>query len=244
MATMQRVTTDQEGVAWLPPLRPGRVEVTARAEGYVPMGEAVEKDVEEEAEGHLDLTLEPLGEMVSLRLRLPSGAAAEGAEVALVDGAGSIFLERRADAEGLVALPRNRPALALARHPQTAFDWRLWDPSKVEEGSVWGLALSPGPLRVRVMDPWGKDPSPRARIVLWCEGTLLADAALFWLTHTRPMADPAGYWHIERPPLRPLGIVAWGMGAGSGTSAMTSEPLATFLSPPFPELVEIRALDR
>lgn len=241
MAVMQRSETDPKGIAHLPPLRPGHLEITASSEDYRPMDQPLVVEILPEVrKGRFEVRLEPFGERAEVRVLLPSGQPAVGARFALADTGGKLIFETTSDAEGLVFPPLTGLGLtALARHPMSAFRISSWPPNS--EGDItWQLGPRAAPLRVRVVDAAGV-PMTHARVGLRLDGVLLTGRPLYWLTGERPMADATGHWSATNLPNGPLAIVAWGSGShtpGAPTLAAMAEPLV----PPWPELVEIMAV--
>ncbi len=246
MAVMQQVECDDEGMARLPPLRAGELEARAFADGYAHMQDpTIMAIVEGVDEGELEIALDPLGESIDLRLRLANGIVAENARVALVDSLtnDSILFESTADSAGKVSLPRDRRGVVLVRHPHGAFLVRSWPPDGHREVTEWVLpAASDRPFIVRVYDVGGKDVVGRAGITLWVDGWRLSGRALAWLTETRGYADDHGFWSAKNLPLQPVVILAYSFHERSTAATGSWDMLATEVDPPWPEVVEARAL--
>jgi hypothetical protein len=191
------------------------------------------------------IVLEPLGETGALRLLLPNGAAAGGAEIQLVDSlaSGMALFSSRADPEGLVRIPRSRAGYLLAKHPATAFLVREWLPQEGEV--VWSLpAAADRPLTIHVKDSSGKNAAPRAELALWVGGRRLTGGTLFWLVGAPPNADQNGFWTAKNllPP-GPLAVLAWGRRVANDARAGTLDTQATAVPYPWPDPVEVRALE-
>jgi hypothetical protein len=244
----QSVVADETGVARLPPLRQGKVEIGASAEGYEELLKPVEAEVLDQSTAQeFIVRLQPIGSTESLRLRLPGGGPAAGAEVLLVDSlaTGNALISAQADAEGRVDLPRNRAgSVVLIRHPQTAFLVREWLPHDGEDEVVADLPQAAGlPLLVAVKDASGERPDPQAGVALWVYGWRLGGFTLGWLTRTRPMADFNGFWTVTNLPPVPVEILVWGLRQRDEAAAGNLDSQAVGVAYPWPEPLEIRAID-
>lgn len=246
MAVMQQVTADEEGRVLLPPLRPGRLEVTASADGYVRMTEPVRAEVFEDMEEQaLMLRLEPVGETLRLRLLDSRGEPAQGAEVALADRSGHLLMEASSDLLGEAELARDEKAVwALVRHNGSAFALRSWPPAGADEGPLtWRLEEPAMPLALRLVSPVGDQPVRHGRLALWYAGVLLPDPVLHWLTGQKPFADSNGYWSADNLPKEGISVVAWRSGSESAARDARLASMATPLAPPWPDRVEIRVVE-
>lgn len=245
MSVMQASRTDEDGLAVLPPLREGQLEIRADAEGYLAMREPVEVEVlSDDDERRIDVVLEPAGSEVNLTLRLPSGDPAAEARVVVADVAGRSLLVRTADREGAVELPREGPAGAarvIVTHPKTAFLLRPWENFEEDTAPRWTLDAPSPRLGIRALDSSGETPVRHARIGLWIDGSFFADNLLHLLTRQPPRTDATGYWVAENLPLTPVGVVVWRSGEDNAATARLPS-MAARLTPPWPDLVEIRAL--
>lgn len=243
----QQASTDEKGVASLPPLRPGSLELRAAAEGYLAMRRPVQAQVlDGKTDQVFEVLLEPLGATARLRLLLPDGAPAAGAEVSLVDSlaAGHGLYSGRANGDGLVELPREPAGVALVKHPGAAFLVRAWRPGEDEGEVMWDLPMAAGrPLTVQVQDASGREAAPNAELALWIAGHRLSGAALAWLTGSPPLADARGSWTGARLPRGPVAVLAWGRGVRSEAAAGSLDAQATAVGFPWPDPVEVRALE-
>lgn len=241
-------TARSDGIAHLPPLRPGRVELSASADGYRPSAESLVLEIGE-ATGEIErqIPLQPVGETVALRLSLPGGSPAAGAEVLRVDGAasGNTLFFGAAGADGVVEVPvEPRSGLLLLRHPDAGssiVDWREVD---VAAGPrPWTFPpRSAEPLTVRVLQPSGDEPMGRARVALWVGGRKISAGLARWLFDARPAADPNGYWVAHRLPAMPVRVVAWSLGLEDEAATGALDPLATDVPYPWPVKVEVRVV--
>lgn len=240
-------SADVSGIVRLPPPRPGRLELRAEAEGYRPMRQPQVVEIQDPPQDRtLTILLEPLGDTVRIRLLLPDGTPAAGAEVMRVQALTELrpLSLDRADAEGVVEVPM-APAegLLLLRHSRAAFgivDWASWTD---EEHVVWTFSPAAGSaLSLRVSDPSGEAPAAGASISLWLAGRELAGMALHWLLDARPTTDRNGFWTAERLPAGPVRVLARMRRdeAGIGTGAF--ETLAVDVPYPWPPMVDVRAV--
>jgi hypothetical protein len=73
-------TADDDGEVRLPPPRPGRIEIHVDAPGYRPLDEPIALDVPDPpSDRDLEISLDPIGASVPIRLVLPDGSPADGA---------------------------------------------------------------------------------------------------------------------------------------------------------------------
>lgn len=247
---MQRASTDESGVARLPPLRRGTLDVQASAEGYSPMRQSLKGlAIDGETDRTFEVLLDPVGPTAALRLLLPDGSPAAGAEVMLVDSlaTGNSLFSGRADGQGVVRLPRQEAGLVLARHPGAAFLIREWRPTGGDDPAnvmAWNLAAaSERPLTVRIRDASGKNAAASAELAVWVDGHRLSGRLLAWLTGGSPLADPSGAWQGANLPRGPVAVLAWEPPAREQASAGSLDPQATAVGYPWPDPVEVRALD-
>lgn len=232
----QRAHTDEDGLALLPPLRVGRVEASARADGYLPSGEPVSLEIlAEGAPGEITIQLAPEGEKDQLRLVLPDGRPAAQAEVrahASGTGRGGSWWAR-ADEGGHVEIPKAVAGQVLfVRHPAAAFLARAWPVGSPSE-TIWQLPTASGTLRVRTTDPWG-NAIGGAGISLWIEGLRLEGTILAWLTRTTGGSNANGMWQAGTIPSTSVRLLASTPG-----QAPHPENLAQEVAPPWPPLVEL-----
>lgn len=239
-AVAQSAESDEEGVAILPAFREGRVEVTADADGYLPMGEPVRLEVLDATEDReIRVELEPVGDTAELRLRLPDGSPAVGAEVMLTAtlADGDALFTGRSGGDGTADLPRSLAGThLLIRHPAAALAVREWRPP--EDGRAQSLDLrrpAPEPLVVEVRTPDGAAPAGRAEIALWLDGRRLSGGPLVWLTRQRPVAGPGGFWTVHDLPPAPVRVLAYASSVRDQARAGALDTLATDIPYPWPE---------
>lgn len=205
----QSSTTDGDGVAALPPMRPGRLLVVAEAEGYLPMAEPSVEPVHKDDPGkEISVSLDPIGETTRLRLLLEDGRPAVGAEVLAVPDLRdpTYAWSGRSDSDGRVAVPRRaHGTYLLVRHQKAGFQARRWKSS--EEPIQWTLP-SARSLAVEVVDSSGER-VPWAGLTLWVDGLRLEGAGLAWLTETRGSTDRHGVWLGKNLPMDAHSLLAW-----------------------------------
>jgi hypothetical protein len=210
------------------------------------MKHPVEAEVAGHEDSELEIRLEPVGEMVTVTLRLPDGAPAAGAEALLVESLadGAELFNGRADGGGLLRLPRGRAGFALVRHPRAGFLVREWSPATDEGEVTWELpAAHDRALTIHAKDSTGRSAVPGARIALWAAGHRLSGRPLGWAAAASPFADVNGYWIGHNLPRGPLAVLAWGLTAREDASAGALDSLATVVEPPWPEPLEVRVID-
>jgi hypothetical protein len=246
-AVFQSSKTDDTGVVRLPPLRAGTLDLRASADGYSKSSQELKAQIlDENAEQTFEIRLEPLGETVAVRLRLPDGAPASGAQVMLVDSlaAGNALFSAAAQGDGLVRPPRQQKGVLLIRHPAAAFLVRDWSPREDEGGVEWALPpAADRPLMLQIRESTGRSVAPRADLALWIEGRRLSGGLLAWLAGSAPMADVNGYWMAKNLPRTPVQILAWGPRVQEDARAGNLDSQATGVPFPWPDPVEVRALD-
>lgn len=244
-AVSQRVVTDDEGMARLAPLRPGRVEISVSAEGWADPDESVRVEVPDDAgERTVEIALEPVGGTAEIGFRLPDGRPAEGARITVMSRGGAVLSESVTDAEGRAEVPEDPPpgATVLARHPSSAFLIRPL-PRPIDGDETWTFEPAVDPLTLRVLDQWGESPIPHARIGLWVGDAYLSERVLYRLTGTRPLADGTGHWKVRNLPAQPISVVSWRSGSEHGAESAELSSLAIRLDPPpWPGVVEVRAI--
>lgn len=247
-AVVQRVETDAEGVALLPPLRSGWVEVEGKADGYLPVAEPVRREVTDPSEDlEVQLALEPVSESTEVRLRLPDGGPAAGAEVMLAGSAAgeTVLFTGSADSEGTVRVPGG-PAgsVLLARHAGAGGGVRGWPPRAGEGRVDWSLPkAAPSALSVEVRSPSGEQAVGQARLALWVDGYRLSGIGLAWLTRSRPHSGPNGFWVGQNLPPRPVSVVAWRRGLTGQALAGELDTLATEIPYPWPSPAVVHAVE-
>lgn len=248
-AVFQSTKTGETGEARLPPLRAGTLEIRASAEGYARMSQATKAQIlDVDADQTFEVLLEPVGETVSLRLHLPSGAPASGAQVLLVDSlaVGKDSFSARADENGLVQLPRMQSGILLARHPAAAFLVRVWQP-KEEEREVemeWSLPQAADrPLVLQVRDSSGTHAAARADLALRVDGRRLSGGLLAWLAGTEPRADAHGFWTGKNLPRGPVQVLAWDSRSREEVLTGQLDSQATLVTFPWSDPVEVRIVE-
>jgi hypothetical protein len=202
--------------------------------------------VEGKTDQTFEVLLEPVGATVPLRLWLPGGAPAAGAEVMLVDSlaTGRSLFAGRTDGEGVVRLPREPAGIALARHPAAAFLVREWQPQEGQEEPAWDLPpAAERPLAIQVKDASGENAAPDAELALWVAGRRLSGGVLVWLTGAPPLADASGSWTGAHLPRGPVSILAWERPRRAQVGVGNLDAQATAVAYPWPDPVEVRALE-
>ncbi len=240
------IVTGQDGLADLQPLRPGRVVLTAKAKGYLP-SEPLVREVGNDSEEHvLTVELTPVGRFSELRLTLPDGAPASGAQAraqVALDNSPPLW-EGRSDGEGGVDIPDLADgAWLLLRHPQAGFLVRRWRARGAE--ADWALPTASPPLAIRVLRPWGEAPARWAQLTFWVDDVPVTGTSLAWLTSSRVSGtDARGIWRGYNLPRSSIKVLAWmphDVTARNSPEMLAS--LAVPLSPPWAEVVEIQSAE-
>lgn len=242
-------TADGDGVVRLPPPRPGRLVIHASAEGYRPAAEPLVVEVPDPPQDReVEIALQPAGATVAVRLTLPGGAPAAGAEVMRIEGAGGrpgpALFTGRADEAGVVHVPvEPTGGLLLVRHPAAASAVVDWARRAAEERVEHTLPPpAPVPLALRVLDPSGEVPASGAGLTLWIGDRRLSGGVLAWLTQAPPRADGSGTWISRRLPAQPVRVLAWSREIAAEIEAGGYDALATEVPYPWPATVEIEAI--
>ena len=240
----QKATTGEEGVAELQPLRPGELMVAARADGYLPSETLTETVPEAEVERELTLRLRPVGPTKALRLLLPGGAPAAGAELRAQRGLGddSALWQGRGDAEGEVQVPDlAEGAFLLVRHPQAGSVVREW------RGGVemvqWTLPPAAPPLAVAAVRPSG-EAAAYVPLALWLDGVRLTGrslAFLAWSLHAGAGQD--GSWLGRNLPPTPLRLLAWTAAEQEAALDGLFDARALAVAAPWPAVVRLETVD-
>ncbi|MES1241001.1 MAG: carboxypeptidase-like regulatory domain-containing protein [Acidobacteriota bacterium] len=241
-AVFQTATANDTGVVLLPPLREGTLEIRASAKGYAEQRDPLKVQIlDDGAEQTFSVRLDPVHDKVEIQLRLPTGAPAVGAELMLLDSlqAGKSLFSARADAQGLVTLPRQQPGFLLIKHPAAAFLVRTWRPED-EELELMLPSSADRPLRVWVRNESGEGVAANAELVLWVDGHRISGAVLAWLAGSSPMADSNGVWIGRNLPRTALKVLARSP-RRSGAEGPDSEGVA--VEYPWKDVVEVRAAD-
>lgn len=232
-----RYRTDSAGHAVLPHLHPGGVTLSAVAAGYedsTPQTLAINADTVSKEE----LLLRPIhGRPV--RIVLPNGEAAAGAEVAVVrDGNGSITWRGSADPSGSILLPHHLGAVFVVRHPLA--------------GSVAGLVhavdadirlaspVSPS-LVFQTADADG-NPVAFALLTFWINGVRLTDAAVSFAGWSGAgVSDQDGIWTGRNLPKGPVRVLATRNISPVQVSSGAYDSLSSVIEPVRPdETIKIR----
>jgi hypothetical protein len=241
------VLADDEGVAQLPPIRTGLLQLSASAAGYLPSPSPLDVEVDDDAgERQFELALEPEGEVERLRLLTSEGAPASGAEVlARGPGGQGIVWTGRASEEGIVELPESAAGGVLwIRHPSSAFLVRSWQGFSAGDAfEVWSLPpRASAPLALLVVDRAG-DPVPWARIALSVAGLRLAGEELAWLLEAPAGTGADGYWETRGLPPSSVRVVAWSRFREGPSPDPDHDPAAVAVGFPWTGTVPIEVWD-
>lgn len=239
-STVQRVFTGDDGGASLNPLRPGKLTLSARAEGYE-FSEVDQEDVtEQDNERTIVLPLTPVGSTRFLKMLLTGGEPASGAEVIAVDSLeDQPVWQGSCNTQGVVEVPRRLDRrLLLVKHPRAGFLVRLWSaPPEVDAVTSWSLPEIASPLEARIHLA-DREPARWARVALIQQGLLLQGSLLRWLAGDS-MADANGFYRATHLPATPIKLVSW---MPEATDAAI-EALATDIAYPWPSGIEIEAIE-
>jgi hypothetical protein len=205
MTLGHRYTTDDNGVLVLPRLRSGHARIEASAPGFAP-SEPQEIDVEEATKRALSFALEAV-EITRVRVVLPNGAPAAGAEALAVEPtSGRVIWRGSAASGGDLEIGSRRPnTVVIVRHPQAST--RALLANAIGET----LQLAPGdltPVVVRSTNTSG-EPVRFALLSVWIDGLRFTDvAAAFATWSTVSMTDADGVWSGRNLPAAPIRVLA------------------------------------
>jgi hypothetical protein len=194
--------TGDDGVAHAMPLRPGVVDVDARAPHFE-TAEFKDKVPEGDFSREITMSLKPL-EGTPVALVLSSGQPALGAEVWVrSDSTGSPAV-LSADETGHVSLPDSAVGKPLlVRAPGAASGFVLWD------GQAESIALGPPgpPLTIAARKDTG-DPAAWAQLALWIDGSRFSGETLLWAFRAQ-LADRNGLTTLQGLPPKALDVLLW-----------------------------------
>lgn len=228
----QHVTTDDSGVAVLPPLREGELIVDVAAERYA-RGEPFRAQVDDKHH-ELELVLEPLAFTSSLRLLLQGGAPAARAEVWAFNDVMQPIWTGTAGDDGAIDLPDlAKGALLVLRHAQAASAARRW--SAGEEMPTWTLDPPAEPLTLVA-----EDGASGAHVVLWLDGVKLSGASLAFAAWSVPATNPNGMWTGRNLPPKPLLILAVSPRSAAAIASRAFDSVARRVDYPWPAAVTAR----
>lgn len=237
------VMTDARGMARLAPLSQGTAEIHVKAEGYFKDEPATIVVTGDSAAQTLAVKLRPAGATSVVRVILPDGAPAEGAEVMLVGnpGGSSILWSGRADAEGHVSVPRSLAgSILLVRHPAAAGLARRFQDLPGQEYRL--VPASPQPLLVKV-ERRGEPPAGYVGITVWFGGLPLTGGALEFLVRTPAFVSNGGVWKAMGLPREPVRILASSGTIDAQIAAGAYDALATVVPEPRPTQIVLNVVD-
>ena len=216
-----RYVADGEGTLVLPPLRKGKTTITATAPGYE--RSALETlIVEGNLQREIVLPLTP-ADAKRIRLLLPGGAAARGAEACAPDFSWC----GTADDDGVLAVPHGD--LLIVRHREAA--------STVLRLPAETLQLrspAPTPLVLRTTNSAGKI-VPYAMVTIWIDGVRLTDAAAafaLWNRFGKSGAD--GTWLARNAHAETLRVLATARTAPERIASGSYDALGSSIRYPWP----------
>jgi len=243
----QRAVTDQDGVAYLQPLRPGKLVLKVSAEGYLP-SEEIENSVEEGVETQeFTVNLVPIETPTRLRILLPTRSPAAGAEVRAQPALGNTnaIWEGRADAKGFVEIPKQAEgAFILIRHPNAGSLIRKWRELDVAgTGPVWTLPAAAPALKVQVNRSWG-EPARLAEMALFVDNLRLTGITLrLFAGASSSGVDRDGFWQANTLPQAPIRLFAWMPGVMSEVLAGRYDGMAVSIPYPWQDIIELDAVE-
>lgn len=232
----QGVTTADDGTAVVSFLYPGSLQVWAEKDGYLRNSDPFEVRLTEGRTVDLIVTLEPVGAVSTLRLELPDGRPAAGAEVRAQRSAWneSPLWEGRADERGELGVPsRVRGSWLLVRHPEAGAWIQGWAPPD-GTATAWTLPPLAGAVTVRTVGFDG-EPLPWTTLAVRLPNAWVAGRALAWLTGTPVASSNAeALWTAPGLPARGLAVLAGSHQTLSLALQGLIDGSARSLAPPWP----------
>jgi hypothetical protein len=189
------VTTAAAPITELPPLHLGQAEATVRAAGYEtagPIAFAVDTAV---AERIIDVPMKRVADSVPLRIVLPDGSPAAGAEVATASPSMTLTWTGLAGVDGIARLPKTLGgSYLLIRHAAGASSLtRL--PATYEAVTPISLEPSAPPLTIRFVESDGKPIGPApAYVALWYFSGRVTGPVLAFLSWSSATTLTDGTW--------------------------------------------------
>ncbi len=237
--------TAEDGVAEMPPLRPGELLLAVSARGYR-RAEGLVEPVFEDEDRDIVVELQPIVKSVALRFSLPGGVAATGAEVRVqhrLDNTPPLWAGD-ADGEGIVEIPTYADAgFLLVRHPEAGCLIRPLRLTELGPDEVWALPPAAGPLVARILRYSG-EPASWAGVTMWVDGLQVSGATLAWLSWARVSgANVKGRWVARNLPAAPVRMLAWMGNRDTRGLSGAGDALALTVSYPWRDVVEIEAIE-
>jgi 5-hydroxyisourate hydrolase-like protein (transthyretin family) len=191
----QHVVTDEDGRAVLPPVRNGELIIDVRAERYATK-EPLRLTVDEKHH-ELDVELQPLNTVATLRFLLPNGTPAPRAEVWAFNDAMQPLWRGAANEQGELDVPEVAAnAMLLVRHLNAASTIRRVDLSE----KTWTLEAPAEPVTF-------VSEQKNALVSLWLDGVKLSGPPLIFASwSTAMMTNREGIWIGRNLPGKPLKI--------------------------------------
>lgn len=233
----QSVNTDEAGKAWLPPVQPGILKLTAEADGYLASKPLLVEIPAKPEKQEFELTLDKVEGLVPLELKLASGAPAARSSVALYDPAGSFELWRSlADEAGKVEVPA-APGHLLVSGGEASFLAIGWPPQG-ETRQLTRLPAAGNFLMMRVTDRHGR-PFDGARIALYLDGKVYRGDLLAFLFQAPSFTSQGGLLIANHVPPQSVGLLAYSP-LLAGPPAGATPTIVPF---PWPQMVELRLFE-
>jgi hypothetical protein len=236
------VKSDANGIAPLAPLSTGTAEIHVRAAGYFKDDPIIIQVRDDEPERTVTVKVRPVGASSVIRITLPSGSPAEGAEVLAVgDLAGRrVLWSGLTDAQGRVDVPLSlSESILLVRHPAAAGLARRFRDLPDQEYRL--PPASSVPLLIKV-ERRGEG-SGNVTMTVWFGGLPLTGSALEFLARSPAYVSGAGLWKGMNLPREPLRVLASDGRIDAQIAAGAYDVLATVIPAPWPAQVTLTVVD-
>ncbi len=204
---VQVIRTDDDGLADLPLLRDGTLELVVSSPGY--RTSRTEPVTISTGEPRLyEVSLSPAESPARVAVQLPGGQPAIGAELAVVDRleTGRTVFYVVVDKNGEAAVPEAIRGVILARHESAGFAIAPFQGTDTVINLPVGALLE---LRVTSSDEQALMVRSRAHVAIRTSGRWLFGRTLAWLTKNGSASDSNGFWIGKGIPTGPISVAAF-----------------------------------
>lgn len=238
---MSRIVTGADGVVGLPPLREGNFELRIDAEGYE-AGTVGPQVVDNTSEGRVvEVALKRLTSPAHLRIMLPGGVPASGAELIAITSSEEIVYAASSDRNGEVRLPAElNDVVLVARHPNAGGSVLAWPSRAAQPETTWSLPPAGPPLTVRALIGDGVAAASMS-VFAWIGGRRVGGLALAFLAFAQPLTDSEGEWRGRNLPAAPLALLAVSPTRALDAERGAFDTVAETIPYPWPPIVEVHA---
>jgi hypothetical protein len=232
-----RFVADEQGEVTLPPIHAGDAELIAEAPGYVPEQQKIAIATGTDLLLRVRLRREQTS---AVRIVLPSGAAATGAEAfTFVQGAMAGWRGVAGDDGHLHVPNRFRGAFLIIRHREAATAAVLLDDVLLARGDV-RLRPPAGELHVRAEGGAVANPA----VVVWLDGIRLdAPATAFAAWAPLPFVDHTGVWRARNLPAGDVRVLVTSPAGLERVRSGSLDAMFTTIRFPWTAVVPVRSTE-